>query len=96
MTGLQMAKSMLTVSRMHSLVGDAIVGAVMVSVDSGDVLCVGYVPSRYQPATSVRPENETDILWALKGAGTNFSIVVSVTFRAHLAPMYLSGTGLCR
>jgi adenine phosphoribosyltransferase/phosphomevalonate kinase len=76
-------------ARMHGLTCDAIVGAVVVGVDSGEVLCIGYVPSRYQPATSVRPENETDILWALKGAGTNFGIVVSVTFRAHPAPMYL-------
>jgi adenine/guanine phosphoribosyltransferase-like PRPP-binding protein len=76
-------------ARMHGLTCDAIVGAVVVSVDSGEVLCVGYVPSRYQPATSVRPKNETDILWALKGAGTNFGIVISVTFRAHPAPMYL-------
>ncbi|KAF3049264.1 hypothetical protein E8E11_010062 [Didymella keratinophila] len=76
-------------ARMHGLTCDAIVGAIVVSVDSSEVLCVGYVPSRYRPATSVRPENETDILWALKGAGTNFGIVVSVTFRAYPAPMYL-------
>ncbi|KAI8941466.1 hypothetical protein NX059_002685 [Plenodomus lindquistii] len=76
-------------ARMHGLACDAIVGAVLVSVNSGEVLCVGYVPSQYQPAASVRPENETDILWALKGAGTNFGIVVSVTFRAYSAPTYL-------
>ncbi|KAJ4330884.1 hypothetical protein N0V87_009615 [Didymella glomerata] len=76
-------------ARMHGLTCDAIVGAVVVSVDSGEVLCVGYVPSRYQPAAFVRPENESDILWALKGAGTNFGIVVSVTFRSYPAPMYL-------
>ena len=76
-------------ARMHGLTYDAIVGAVVVSVNSGEVLCVGYVPSRYRPATSVRPENKTNILWALKGAETNFGIVVSVTFRAHPATMYL-------
>ncbi|KAF3037603.1 hypothetical protein E8E12_001032 [Didymella heteroderae] len=76
-------------ARMHGLACDAIVGAVVVSVNSSEVLCVGYVPSQYQPAASVRPENETDILWALKGAGTNFGIVVSVTFRAYTAPTYL-------
>src|SRR5690242_2614998 len=73
---------------MHGLACDAIVGAVVVSVDSGEVPCIGYVPSRYTPATSIRPENETDILWALKGAGTNFGIVVSVTFRTYPAPTY--------
>jgi adenine phosphoribosyltransferase len=76
-------------ARMHGLTCDAIVGAVMVSVESGEVLCVGYVPSRYQPAAYVRPENENDILWALKGAGTNFGIVVSVILRAYPAPVYL-------
>ncbi|KAJ4337893.1 hypothetical protein N0V95_008207 [Ascochyta clinopodiicola] len=75
-------------ARTHGLACDAIVGAVVVSVDSGEVLCVGHVPSTFQPAAFVRPENEADILWALKGAGTNFGIVVSVTFRAYTAPMY--------
>ena len=41
------------------------------------------------PAGSIRPENEADILWALKGAGTNFGIVVRVTFKAYTAPRYL-------
>ncbi|KAJ4322903.1 hypothetical protein N0V94_002166 [Neodidymelliopsis sp. IMI 364377] len=76
-------------TRKHGLASDAIVGAVMVSVDSGEVLCVGYVPSMYRPAAFVRPENEADILWALKGAGTNFGIVVNVIFRAYTAPKYL-------
>ncbi|KAH6613026.1 phosphoribosyl transferase domain protein [Boeremia exigua] len=75
-------------ARMHGLACDTIVGAIMVSVESGEVLCVGYVPSRYRPATCIRPKNETDILWALKGAGTNFGIIVSVTFRTHPAPTY--------
>jgi adenine phosphoribosyltransferase len=76
-------------SRLHGLACDAIVGAVLVSVDSGQVLYVGFVPSEHQPAGSVRPKNETDILWALKGAGTSFGIVVSVTFRAYTAPTYV-------
>ncbi|KAI0197875.1 phosphoribosyl transferase domain protein [Astrocystis sublimbata] len=75
-------------ARLHGLACDAIVGAVMVSVDSGHVLCVGRVPSQYQPAGAVRPANETDLLWALKGAGTNFGIVVSVTFKACAAPIF--------
>ena len=52
-------------------------------------MCVGHVPSQHQPAGSIRPENEADILWALKGAGTNFGIVVRVTFKAYTAPRYL-------
>ncbi|EOA85705.1 uncharacterized protein SETTUDRAFT_111453 [Exserohilum turcica Et28A] len=76
-------------ARLHGLACDAIVGAVMVSVDSGRVLCVGYVPSEHQPAMSVRAENETEILWGLKGAGTNLGIIVSVTFRAYTAPVYI-------
>jgi len=77
-------------ARLHGLACDAIVGAVMVSVDSSQVLCVGRVPSQHRPAGAVRPENEPDLLWAIKGAGTNFGIVVSVTFKAYAAPTYLT------
>jgi FAD/FMN-containing dehydrogenase len=75
---------------LHGLACDAIVGAVVVSVDFGQVLCVGRVLSEYLPADAVRPENEPDLLWAMKGAGTNFGIVVSVTFKAYAAPIYLT------
>jgi adenine phosphoribosyltransferase len=75
-------------ARLYGLACDAIVGAVVVSVDSGQVLCIGRVPSQHRPAGSVCPENETDLLWAIKGAGTNFGIVVSVTFNAYVAPTY--------
>ena len=63
-------------ARLHGLACDAIVGAVVVSVDSGQVLCVGHVPSQHRPAGAVRPENEAGLLWV--GAGTNFGIVLSV------------------
>ena len=75
-------------ARLHGLTCDAIVGAVVVSVDSSQVLCIGRVPSQHQPAGAIRPENEFDLLWAIKGAGTNFGIVVSVTFKAYAAPTY--------
>ncbi|KAH9990894.1 hypothetical protein F4779DRAFT_249814 [Xylariaceae sp. FL0662B] len=75
-------------ARLHGLACDAIVGAVMVSVDSGQVFCVGRVPSQHRPAGAMRPENETDLLWAVKGAGTNFGIVISVTFKAYAAANY--------
>ncbi|KPM37969.1 hypothetical protein AK830_g8587 [Neonectria ditissima] len=75
-------------ARLHGLACDAIVGAVVVSVDSGQVLCVGRVPSHHRPAGAITPENEGDLLWAMKGAGTNFGIVVSVTFKAYAAPTY--------
>jgi adenine phosphoribosyltransferase len=77
-------------ARLHGLACDAIVGAVVVSVDSSQVLCVGCVPSQHRPAGAVRPENESDLLWAMKGAGTNFGIVVSVTFKSYAAPTYLT------
>ncbi|KAK7966285.1 uncharacterized protein PG986_000562 [Apiospora aurea] len=32
--------------------------------------------------------NEADLLWAIKGAGTNFGVVLSVTLRAFAAPNY--------
>ncbi|CAM1508706.1 Fc.00g055540.m01.CDS01 [Cosmosporella sp. VM-42] len=76
-------------ARLHGLACDAIVGAVMVSVNSGQVLCVGHVPRQHRPVSAVRPDNEADMLWAMKGAGTNFGIVISVTFKAYAAPTYL-------
>lgn len=75
-------------ARLHGLACDAIVGAVVVSVDSGQILYVGCVPSQQRPVGSVRPENESELLWAIKGAGTNFGIVVSVIFKAYAAPTY--------
>ncbi|KAH7308496.1 hypothetical protein B0I35DRAFT_97535 [Stachybotrys elegans] len=75
-------------ARIHGLACDAIVGAVVVSVDSGHIFCIGQVPKQHRPAGSVCPENGDDLLWALRGAGTNFGIVVSVTFKAFAAPTY--------
>jgi adenine phosphoribosyltransferase len=75
-------------ARLHGLTCDAIVGAILVSVKTGEVLCVGCVPSQHQPIGAIRPDNESDLLWALKGAGTNFGITVKVTFKAHPAPTY--------
>ena len=77
-------------ARLHGLPCDAIVGAVLVSAESGQILCVGNVQERHQPAEAVRPEHEDDLLWAMRGAGTNFGIVVSVIFMAYSAPTYLT------
>ncbi|KAK3613410.1 hypothetical protein LTR56_027901, partial [Elasticomyces elasticus] len=76
-------------ARLHGLACDAVVGAVVVSVASGQVLCLGDVPSQYRPAGAMHPENNQDILWAIKGAGTNFGIIISVTFKTYVAPTYL-------
>ncbi|KAI1308512.1 phosphoribosyl transferase domain protein [Xylaria venustula] len=79
-------------ARQHGLTCDAIVGAVLVSVDSGRVILAGQVPSQHQPAGAVRLEKEADeaeLLWAMKGAGTNFGIVVSVVFKTYADPKYL-------
>ncbi|PQE33776.1 phosphoribosyl transferase domain protein [Rutstroemia sp. NJR-2017a WRK4] len=77
-------------ARLYGLACDAIVGAVVVSVNSSQVLCVGCVPSQHRPAGAIRPDNESDLLWAIKGAGTNFGIVVSVTFKSYAAPTYFT------
>jgi len=77
-------------ARSHGLACDAIVGAVLVSVKSCEIICVGQVPEMHQPAGAVRPENEDEILWGIKGAGTNFGIVTSVTFKASVAPTFLT------
>ncbi|KND88035.1 Adenine phosphoribosyltransferase [Tolypocladium ophioglossoides CBS 100239] len=75
-------------ARLHGLSCDAIVGAVVVGVASSQALYVGHVPSQHRPAGAVNPDNENDLLWAIKGAGTNFGIVISVTFKAYAAPTY--------
>ena len=74
-------------ARLHGLACDAIVGAVVVSVASAEVVTVGCVPHRHRPAGAVHM-SETDLLWAIKGAGTNFGIVISVTFKPYAAPTY--------
>lgn len=68
---------------------DSVIGAVLVSVASSEVFCIGLVPKQYQPAGAARPDNESGLMWALKGAGTNFGILVSITFKACAAPTYL-------
>ncbi|KAK2779881.1 hypothetical protein FQN52_002361 [Onygenales sp. PD_12] len=76
-------------ARMYGLACDAIVGAVFISVESSQVVCIGHVPSQHRPVGAVRPKNETDLLWALRGAGTHIGIIISVTFKAFPAPTYL-------
>ncbi|CAG9993972.1 unnamed protein product [Clonostachys byssicola] len=75
-------------ARSHGLACDAIVGAVLVTVDDGRIIHIGHVPAQYRPVGSLHPDNEEDLLWAIKGAGTNFGIVVSVTFTASAALSY--------
>ncbi|TGO71539.1 hypothetical protein BELL_0561g00010 [Botrytis elliptica] len=75
-------------SRLHGLACDNIVGAVIVSVISGQIFHIGQVPTQNLPAGAIRPENENDLLWAIKGAGTNFGVVISVTFKSFWAPNY--------
>jgi adenine phosphoribosyltransferase len=75
-------------SRLRGLSSDAVVGAVVVSVADGKVMHIGCVPAQYRPTGSVRPDNDGEMLWMLKGAGTNLGVVISVTFQACQAPMY--------
>ncbi|CEJ62044.1 hypothetical protein PMG11_10558 [Penicillium brasilianum] len=72
-------------ARLYGLSCDAVVGAIFVSVKDGRLLCVGGVPAQHRPPDAVCPENEADLLWAIKGAGTNFGIVLSVVFKAYPA-----------
>ncbi|KAG4427964.1 hypothetical protein IFR05_016554 [Cadophora sp. M221] len=75
-------------ARLYGLASDSIIGAVVISVESSHVLCVGHVPKQHWPVGAVRPEDHKDLLWAIKGAGTNFGIVISVTFKGYQAPTY--------
>jgi len=49
-------------TRLHELACDAIVDAVVISVDSGQVLCVGRVSSPHRSIDVVRPKNESSVL----------------------------------
>jgi hypothetical protein len=75
-------------SRLRRLGSDAVVGAVIVSVADGQILHVGCVPAQHRPEGSVHPDNDDEMLWILKGAGTNLGVVISVTFQACEALMY--------
>ncbi|KAJ4258207.1 hypothetical protein NW762_008354 [Fusarium torreyae] len=87
-TGLWLQGGIGHLARMYGLRCDASVGAVMVSVESGQVLYVGCVPGQCQPPDAIRPKDETDLMWALQGAGTNFGIVISVTFQVYPAQTF--------
>ncbi|TDZ39360.1 Adenine phosphoribosyltransferase [Colletotrichum spinosum] len=75
-------------SRLHGLACDAIVGAVLVSLTTGEVLVIGCLPFQQQLAGPRRPNNDDKLLWALKGAGTNSGVVISVTFTTYPAPIF--------
>lgn len=75
-------------TRQYGLACDAIIGAVIVSVKSGEILCIGKVPTQHIPVGATRPKNEKDLLWAIKGAGSNFGIVINVVFKTYAAPKY--------
>ncbi|KAF4338108.1 phosphoribosyl transferase domain protein [Fusarium beomiforme] len=75
-------------ARMNGLACDAIRGAVVVSVKTGQVFLVGHVPLHLQPPGAIRPDDEGGLLWALMGAGTNFGIIISVTFESFTAQLF--------
>ncbi|KAF4962448.1 hypothetical protein FSARC_9477 [Fusarium sarcochroum] len=87
-TGLWLQGGIGHLARLYGLECDAIIGAVMVSVESGQVLCVGCVPDQCQPPDAIRLKDETDLSWVLQGAGTNFGIVISVTFKTYPAQTF--------
>ncbi|KAI0882829.1 phosphoribosyl transferase domain protein [Annulohypoxylon maeteangense] len=75
-------------ARTHGLACDAIVGATIVSLDSGQVLHVGKMPNQEKILDAKHTKIDADLLWALKGGGTNFGIVSDVVFEAYTAPTY--------
>ncbi|KAK4551188.1 hypothetical protein LTR86_011298, partial [Recurvomyces mirabilis] len=81
-------------ARLHGLACDAIIGAAIVSVASSQTLYIGCVPSEHRPAGAVRPENDIDLLWAMKGAGTKFGVVISIVFKVYATPVYLVRKGV--
>lgn len=79
-------------SRLYGLSCDAIVGAVIVNM-SGQIQYLGHIPGKQRPI-GVPPfkKDEEDLLWEIRGAGTNFGIMVSVTFRAYKLRNYVART----
>jgi hypothetical protein len=75
-------------ARLHGMSCDSIIGAIVVSASTGDILCIGSVPTEHCPSDAIRPDNESDWLWAIRGAGTNFGVVISVTFKTFPAHTY--------
>ncbi|KAI1086196.1 hypothetical protein F5B19DRAFT_480130 [Rostrohypoxylon terebratum] len=73
-------------NKLHWPARKRIIGAVIVGIDSGDILCIGCVPSEHWPPGGVRPEDEAELLQALqKGAKINIEtgIVVSLIFKIN-------------
>ncbi|KAF2769271.1 hypothetical protein EJ03DRAFT_389431 [Teratosphaeria nubilosa] len=74
-------------SRSYGLACDSIVGAILICAKTAQILVVGEVPASHRPAPAVRPRDEHEILWGLKGAGSNFGIIVSVVFKTYPASL---------
>lgn len=73
-------------NKLHWPARQGIIGAVIVGIGSGEVICVGNVPNRHWPVGAVRPEDEAELLQALqKGARINIEtgIVVSLIFKIY-------------
>ncbi|KAF7193447.1 Adenine phosphoribosyltransferase [Pseudocercospora fuligena] len=77
-------------SRLYGLTCDAIAGAVFVE-SSGQMLCVGEIPDKHMnlPPDIVRREDEAELLWAIRGAGTNIGVLLYVAFKTFAAPSYV-------
>lgn len=60
---------------------------VIVSVVSGEVLCIGDVPIQHQPPHPQHAERD-DLLWAIRGAGTNFGVVISIVLKEYPVRVY--------
>ncbi|KAK4104070.1 hypothetical protein N658DRAFT_443870 [Parathielavia hyrcaniae] len=77
-------------ARLHGLSCDAVVGVKVVSLASGEIRSVGSLPGACQSVeTDAESPSDSDLLWALKGAGPNFGILTDVGFKTYPAPTYL-------
>ncbi|CAG8229257.1 unnamed protein product [Penicillium salamii] len=75
-------------ARLHGLSCDSIIGAIVIDVNSGKILCLGFVSGAHWPPECVFPENSVELLWALKGAGPSVGIVYKVVFKTYQARTY--------
>ncbi|CAG8118900.1 unnamed protein product [Penicillium salamii] len=75
-------------AQLHGLSCDSIIGVIIIDVSSGKILCLGFVPGAHWPPECIFPENQAELLWALKGAGPSVGIVYKVVFKAYQARTY--------
>ncbi|PCG92400.1 Higher eukaryotic phosphomevalonate kinase [Penicillium occitanis (nom. inval.)] len=87
-----LAVDMAAFDNVHILPAEDVEDALIVAeagCKTGDIINKAMQAGLTVPLGARPSVGSADLLWAIKGAGTNFGIVVSVTFKAYVTPMFL-------